>query len=186
MPIQSNKDLLDAVYMSITLFTALRTVSCVSIMSSDVSILPYCAKPQNSNQPKERCFLINLSKQKNDPEGKNKKELKCYVPCICCESFDLKVQSDVKEKNKFLALMKKDVNTPCPTPCPFGILKKYWDVIPDNTGEMRLSLIKRNNQSSHSSDKNLQPLRFFRAMTTIRPFAFLETPMGNNNLKIIF
>lgn len=105
------------------------------------------------------------------------------LPCTC-----LSVLKDNKPMlRSFVTQLKKDPFVPCPVPCPFACVKRYYDLCPDNCGVDRMSEIETA-EGVDDFTSTLEDVRFFRAVNSCRDISlrqFTLYPLGEQNHHVI-
>jgi hypothetical protein len=146
-----------------SIMTAMRAEDMHCMLSSKTTV-------EVANKKTPRGFKTILPRTKNDPMGSGPVSGRTYfLPCSCLESLQ------GNEKAKFLRDLKKEPLCPCVTPCAFEKVFRYYNLCPDNTGNLRSMGINTNS--------TLQPLGFWRARASTGQRRILTTNLGLGSIK---
>lgn len=159
LPCKDAREQLDKTFAIVTIFTGMRKEDLNSTLSRDVRFV----KPTKTC---DRHVEFVAYKTKNDPMGTGPVDGRTFrVPCICGQTLS------GAEKKDFNKMVAQDYTCSCAVPCPFDVVRDYLRAIPDCRGDQR--------EKERESNKELQPLRFLRALTTTGgQRRFLVTPRG--------
>ena len=132
------------------IFTGYRSEDCHGLNSSGVTFAP-----QTKKDP--RSFKLSMVQTKNDREGNGPQEGRTnFVTCMC-----VTWTTDPKEKAQLARAIDRDPLHPCTTACPFEVVFRYRESLPDKDGS---AFEEKQAQLEANGALRKAPVKFFRSI----------------------
>ena len=148
----NQKELLMQTCAVLNVVTTQRPETLQQYLCVDVTVEPATAEFPRCLQFKSRFHKTNIMGTDEENLGV------VVVACTCIDTLARKAQQD------FALACKGNPNTPCVKPCPFNIVMRYRNTIPDFDDSLKQnadSTAQRNNPLGEIT----KPLHFLRALT---------------------